>query len=182
MAKPELIHRLDELGTSRYIGPGWRHVGPGVSPMSGRASSRRGGRWNPSNSWDTLYLGTSEDTARAEFLRHAKLVALEPESLLPRKVLLFDVELSRCVDLREINVLREFGITNLALSGTDRTVCQDLGVAAHYLGAEALIAPSATGIGEVIAVFLDKQLQGSKIILKLQSMWDEVPTVGRGDV
>ena len=39
-------------------------------------------------------------------------------------------------------------------TGPDWTACQDLGVVAHALGASGINSPSATGVGDVLAVFV----------------------------
>jgi hypothetical protein len=42
------------------------------------------------------------------------------------------------------------------LGSDDQTPCREVGEAARYTGFEAVVAPSATGDGTVIAVYIDR--------------------------
>jgi iron complex transport system ATP-binding protein len=46
------------------------------------------------------------------------------------------------------------GLTLDDISGEDPTACQEVGEAAHFLGMQGIRAPSATGTGTVLAVFV----------------------------
>ena len=155
-------------------------MAPRVNPMSGKASAQFGGRWNPAESWTTLYLANSVETLIAELLRQAILLAVEPEALLPREVFRFKVKLSRCIDLRPDESRERAGLQDSNIGGIDRIACQNVGVAAHYVGTEAILAPSATGVGDIVAVFLDKQLGGSSITFEPETVWTELPTLEAG--
>jgi len=52
--------------------------------------------------------------------------------------------------------LETVGLGLEALKSNDAGACQAVGEAAHYLGLEALVAPSATEAGFVVAVFIDR--------------------------
>lgn len=57
------------------------------------------------------------------------------------------------VDLTQPAALEAVGLTRDDLSDDDWSACQAVGDAVHYLGITALLAPSATGDGHVMAVF-----------------------------
>ena len=58
------------------------------------------------------------------------------------------------LDLTDGEVRARVGLGADVLTGPDWTACQDLGIAAHALGANGINSPSATGVGEVLAVFV----------------------------
>lgn len=57
----------------------------------------------------------------------------------------------------------------------DPAECQRVGEAAHHIGLEALLAPSATQRGDIAAVFLDRILPGSLVKDIERSRWKDVP-------
>ena len=56
-------------------------------------------------------------------------------------------------DLRDAATLTSVGLSADDLIDTDRSRCQAVGEAALLLGLDGLLAPSATGTGDVLAVF-----------------------------
>lgn len=134
-----------------------------------------GGRWNPPNSWPTLYLGLTLETVAAEFYRSAESAAVDPQDLLPRNVLRFNVLLGRCLDLRREDARLLLGLDQRAIRSGDRSACQKVGAAAHHAGLEGVIAPSATGNSEVLAIFLDRQLPGSILTYADFTTWTRLP-------
>lgn len=74
-----------------------------------------------------------------------------------------EVTLGAVLDLRTDEALAAVGLNGAALAASDRRVCQAVGDAAHFLGYEGILAPSATGAGQVLAVFTDKQHPDSNL-------------------
>ena len=66
----------------------------------------------------------------------------------------YEITLDRVLDLTNDEVRDPVGVGIDVLSGPDWTACQELGTVAHALGAQGLMSPSATGEGDVLAVFL----------------------------
>jgi len=142
---------IDSLGSVPFSGIVFRHVGRERDCLSGDGARNRGGRWNPPNSFPTLYTALTELTAAAEFRRLSKAQNLDPIGLLPRKVCRLRVALSRVVDLRKPHNRTVLG---LELIQPDVIVpFQQTGQAVHQLGLEGLLAPSATGVGEVLIIY-----------------------------
>lgn len=122
-----------------------------------------GGRWNPKESIPVLYLALEEDTAIAEMRRAAEKQGVDADELLPRAVTEVEFELIRVLDLTIEDVVDGVGFTKSQLISDDPSACQAIGAAAHYLGFEAMRAKSATGSGEILAIFWDKLLPGSGV-------------------
>jgi RES domain-containing protein len=74
---------------------------------------------------------------------------------LPRELFRYDVRLSRVLDLRDEAARAALGIRNEELLAPDRTRSQALGAAAAGSGIEGVICPSTTGVGDVLAIFVD---------------------------
>ncbi len=72
------------------------------------------------------------------------------------------VSLSLVLDLRPPDVPELLEIAG-AITAHDMQATQAVGETAHYLGIEGLLAPSATGTGDVVPVFFDRLGAGSKV-------------------
>lgn len=101
-----------------------------------------------------LYLCLSRRCAAAELQRAGQRQAIGTGGLLPRHLFRYDVRLERVLDLTDQSVRLNVGVSIEALTGLDWTVCQALGTAAHALGAQGVRSPSATGVDDVLAVFV----------------------------
>lgn len=71
----------------RHIARGGRYVRVADTrwrdPLSGRHARREGGRWNPSGSFDVIYLNASRGVARAQVRHKLEPRGIRPEDLDP---------------------------------------------------------------------------------------------------
>lgn len=58
------------------------------------------------------------------------------------------------LDLTNADARSEVGLGREVLTGPDWATCQDLGAIAHALGVQAVLSPSAAGVDDVLAVFV----------------------------
>jgi hypothetical protein len=65
------------------------------------------------------------------------------------------------------------------LTGDDLATCQALGKAAFACGREGIIAPSATGVDSVVAIFPERLVPGSTVRDVDAEMWETVPQLRR---
>lgn len=137
-----------------FTGEGWRHLGPLHDPRSGEGARLHGGRFNPPGSFPVLYICQSRPCAVAELVRLGERQAIGVEGLLPRVLYRYEIALDRVLDLTNGDVRAQVGVSVDLLTGPDWTACQELGVAAHALGARGINSPSATGVGDILAVFV----------------------------
>jgi RES domain-containing protein len=149
----DLYQALASLGTIRFEGRVYRHVAPQFDCRSGEGASVRGGRWNPPNSFPTLYTALSLDTAAAELKRLASNQRILLDSLLPRKVCVMRVKLLGVVDLRSENALNAVGLRSSDVGADDLSRCRTVGEAIQKYGSEGILAPSAANAGFVLVVF-----------------------------
>lgn len=179
MRLDELVAALDGITAGDYEGRAYRHVAVGYNALSGEGARRAGGRWNPPESFATLYAAADRDTAIREFRRLVARQNLTPASFLPRDLFTYDVRLQHVVDLMVEDHVSAVGLTVDELRADDARPCQAVGEAAHHAGFEAILAPSATQDGEVLAIFLDRLLPGSVIRDVESKRWEEpadIPT------
>lgn len=132
----------------------FRHMSPEFEqPLSGEGARRRGGRFNPPGSFAVLYLADDLVTVADELRRLGERSGIGVDSLLPRAVYAYRVDLVRVLDLRQADVRETLGVSEEDLLAEDRTLPQEMGESAFRLGLQAIVCQSAAGGGSVIAVF-----------------------------
>lgn len=151
----EVVERVNDLGTQLWSGTTFRYTARGREPLSGAGARLTGGRWNPKDVFPTIYLAQPRATCLAEFGRMAEANGMDPLAMLGRPFDLHTVEVSdlALLDLREEKALRHVGLAPEDIRDDDWTACQTVGHAAYFLDMSGIVAPSATGIGLVIAAF-----------------------------
>lgn len=76
---------VDGLAAAGLSGEAFRHVAENRHPLSGAGARSLGGRWNPPESFATLYLALERETVVRDFLRLARRMGRAPEDFLPRR-------------------------------------------------------------------------------------------------
>lgn len=175
MADPHLIELLDQLPRGRFRGEAFRHQGPGYHPLSGEGARIQGGRWNPPNSFPVLYLALNPSIAAAEFYRRSAREGRPPEDLLPRRLYRYRIDLGAVLHFAGQVELTQVDLSPADVSSDDLSRCQAVGEAAHYLGFEGILAPSATSAGETLAVFFDRLRPGSTVEPLDFETWEMLP-------
>jgi RES domain-containing protein len=146
----------------------WQYSQPGAGART------VGGRWNPPNSFATLYLASSTDAAAAELKRLADRAGLAVSDFMPRHLLEFEVKLDALLDLTDRDAVKAVGLEEAHLHADDAALCQEVGEAAHHLGREGVLAPSATGEGVVIAIFVERLLPASRFEVVSTTVWESI--------
>lgn len=172
-----LVGRIDRLPNASWNGHAWRHVAIGRPALSGEGARIIGGRWNPPRSFAVLYLGSTIPTVIAEFHRMASKQRLAPEQFLPRTLHRYAADLHQVLDLRSDEALEELGVDPGLLRGDDHRTCQSIGEAAFACGREAILAPSVTGRGDVLAIYLERIAPGSFVRDDRAETWEQVPAL-----
>jgi len=173
---PDLIREVDARPRAAFAGAAFGHLGPHHPPTSGEGARIRGGRWNRPESFPSLYLGLSAGTVAAEFYRLAEHQGMPAENLLPRRLQEYAVDLHAVLDLRDPAAREALGLTDAVIASDDPSFCRLVGDAAHYAGFEAIVAPSATGVGDVLAVFTDRLIAGSTLQPGSPVLWEQLPS------
>lgn len=146
--------RVAAATLSPFSGKGWRHLSPRHDPLSGEGARLHGGRFNPAGSFPVLYICRTRPCVVAELQRFGERQAIGVDGLLPRHLYRYDIRLDRVLDLTNAGARSEVGLGLEVLTGPDWATCQDLGATAHALGVQAVLSPSAAGVDDVLAVFV----------------------------
>lgn len=139
---------------SPFSGEGWRHLSPRHDPLSGEGARLHGGRFNGAETFPVLYVCRTRPCVVAELQRLGERHAIGVEGLLPRHLYRYDIRLDHVLDLTDANVRGDVSVGLEVLIGPDWTACQQLGATAHAIGAQAILSPSAAGVDDVLAVFV----------------------------
>jgi hypothetical protein len=152
----QLLEALAELESARLSGEFERHCSLGWEEL--RPSSA-GGRWGAPGAYEVLYLGRPEASVLAEAYRHLVDDELDHPDLtaqvLERRVIRCAVDAPGILDLRPAAVRERLRLSDDLLTSEvgDYEHCQRIGAAAHQLRACGLIVPSASRLGETLALF-----------------------------
>jgi RES domain-containing protein len=172
----ELLARIDALPETSFHGDAFRHIAAGRHPLSGAGARLHGGRWNPPESFSVLYLALEQETTVREFYRLAERQSRASEDFLPRRMYHYEVNLCALLDLRASQARDRLTLSNSALAAEDPVRCREIGECAHYCGREGILAPSATGQGDVLAIFFER-LRPDSEVRDIGSMeWVAIPT------
>lgn len=168
---------MANLPPGRLEQPAFRHQSPSRDPLSGEGARAHGGRYNPKGSFPVLYLALSEQTSACELHRAGSRHAVGAAGLLPREVFRYEVALDDVLDLRDTDVLKQLSLSAAALTADDLALTRSLGTQAHALGFEAIVAPSACGAGDIVAVLVD-HAQPLRLKPELWTVWTSVDQLG----
>lgn len=119
-------------------------------PLDPTHAGELGGRWNPPNSFPTLYLNEDMPTARAQVVKLFDGSPIEPEDLDPG----FDLVVATLPRAQEVaDAVSDEGLEELGLPATyprhpngrpvRRETCQPVGAEIHALGLRGIHARSA---------------------------------------
>ncbi len=103
-----------------------------------------------------LYICRTRPCVVAELQPFGERQAVGVEGLLPRHLYRYEIRLEHVLDLTDAGVRAEVGRGVEVLTGPDPAACQDVGATAHALGVQAILSPSAAGVDDVLAVFVQR--------------------------
>jgi RES domain-containing protein len=135
--QPSLLDELESRGGRPFERVVWRHMFSGLHPA--RANTR-GARWNPPGV-AAIYTSTDRDTAVAEAEYAIASQPVRPRA--SRQLYQVHVSLGNMIDLSDRIVLERVGVAEAELGATNEEACRTVGGAAHWLGYDGLLVPSA---------------------------------------
>jgi len=92
----------------------------------------------------------------------------------PRRLLRCTVAVTDVLDLRDNDARRLIGLDQQDLIGSHGP-CQRVGDAAHAHGLHGIIAPSATRLGETLALYADNLPDDQLPVLTTAKTWRKLP-------
>jgi len=150
-----IVQRVNDLGSARWSGVTYRHVSEGRDPLAGAGALLFGGRWNPQGAFAAVYLAQPVTACMGELerLAHSNNVTVEDLLGAGRTLCTIAVHNLPVLDLRSDEALTQVGLERDDIDDEDRSACQAIGQAAHFLNFGGVLAPSASGRGLVLAAF-----------------------------
>ncbi len=181
---PALIDALDRLPRSRFSGKVWRIVREGRDPLQCSAS---GGRWDD-GSFDVLYTSLERQGALNEMQFH--LARGQPVFPTKLRFHLFEIQ----VDLKEVlNFPALFDLEHLGIQSglygqalyeerrSEYPRTQDIAEAAHFLGCDGILVPSARHACQNAVLFCENLGRDAVSVLADHGLidWKAVMASGR---
>jgi hypothetical protein len=163
----------------RVADPSWRY------PLSGAHARRRGGRWNPPESFDAIYLNASREVARAQVRHRLEPRGIRPEDLDPGAgPLLVRTE---APDDRYVDAVTDRGLESLGLPASypldadggvvPHETCQPIGWQVHEAGESGIVCRSAARTappgGEELAYFGRRHLRAEGVEQFVHWYWTD---------
>lgn len=165
--------RVAACAPTTYEGEAFRHMAAKYTDgLSGEGAKINGGRFNPPDSFPTIYLCTTRPCAVAELQRLGQRQVIGLTGLLPRTLYRYEIDLDRVLDLESEAVLGTVGVDREETIGADWGVPQQIGEAAHATGWQAVRAPSATGVDRVLAIY-PENLGSGRITAHIAEEWNQ---------
>jgi RES domain-containing protein len=157
------ISTLDPRG---WKGSAWRFHRRRYDALDSAGSLLASGRYNRGSdqfprdqTWPALYLALRAETALAEIVRHITPELLD--KLNDFRLSELEVDLARVIDCSDAAAL---GLApEVLIRDYDFAITQELASAAIARGAEGVLVPSATGLGDNLVVFPAELLSTSKL-------------------
>ncbi len=150
-----LLDALDALDRTAFEGPVWRIVRDGRDPLQG---SPAGARWDPGG-FDVIYAAMAREGALAEIHFHLSRQPVFPSrlvSVLHR----ISARTRRTLKLADLSKLEALGVAGETYGDLTYDRTQAIGDAAHFLGFDGLIVPSARWEALNLVLFTDQLSQG----------------------
>ena len=158
MAKRDLYARLDALEPAAWSGWAFRHAAATYSRgqvLNGEGARHHGGRWNPPDSFRTVYASLDIDTLVAE-ARRSTAPERWPDLVATHVAWRVEARLDSLVDLRPTDHRQEIGLPAKFDATVRQQLCQEIGEAAYYVRYKGMLVPSmARPEGINLVVFPD---------------------------
>ncbi|UNX53436.1 RES family NAD+ phosphorylase [Georgenia sp. TF02-10] len=162
--------------TSAIDGVFQRHCSPRVTTLSG---SPAGGRWGPAGAFPVLYLGRPTASVTIEAYRHLvdDVEGMTGDEVGPRTLWTCQVAVTNVLDLRQASSRDAVSLTldHLSSAVDEYEKCQRVAQAAYRMQLHGIIAPSAGGLGETLALFEDHLPANELPVVLRRETWARLP-------
>lgn len=175
-ARREVIVAVSRCPRTNVTGQYERHASRAARELTG---SQAGGRWGPPGGFSVLYLGRPRQSVVVEAYRHLvdPFEGMTGEMVQPRRLLTVEIDVTNVLDLTSPEAVRSVGLSDddLASPIGDYEACWTIARAAHQLGLHGILAPSATGMGETLALY-DEHLPANELPrIAREEVWNSLP-------
>ncbi len=148
----DLLDALESLTPEPFDGDVWRIMREGRDPLQGYPA---GARWDPSGDFDVLYTALDPDGAHAEVFFHLNRAPVFPSQTVYLSHTI-RAQTRKTLRLADMNTLAALKVDTGRHSDLDYARTQAIGDAAHFLGFDGLIVPSARWESRNLILFMDR--------------------------
>jgi RES domain-containing protein len=144
--------------------------------VTGAGSKTAGARWNPPNSFRTVYASLDVETAVAEALAHFRHYGLPVSRALPRVIVALEAKLMRSLDLTTGAVRRRLAVSKRRMLAEPwreeqragrEALTQAIGRLAYRAGIEGLLVPSAARKEGINLILFPANLEAPRAWLRI---------------
>jgi hypothetical protein len=172
----ELLAAISDLDPVEVRGDFERHCGLRWEDLMPSAA---GGRWGARRAFEVLYLGRPRESVVVEAYRHLVDDELDlpgelAAAVIERRVLICEVRVDNILDLRSQKARTTVDIADSDLF-SEPGEYRAIGAAAHQLGRYGVIAPSASRLGETLALFSTNLPVEQWPTVKTRDIWRGLP-------
>lgn len=163
-----LLDALEAAGSGPFDGPAWRVTTAARDPLQPSAA---GGRWSPPGAFEVLYTSLTQEGALAEIFTRLSLEPVWPSRLRHN---LHRLAVRTCATLRfaDIAALAQLGVDAARYASFDYTVTQSIAAAAHFLGFDGLLVPSARWPVQNLVLFTERLAVDARVSVELSEPVD----------
>ena len=134
-----ILDALEAIGWELFDSRVWRVTREGREPTIGSAA---GGRWSPPGEFEVLYTCLERVGALAEIGFRLSLEPIWPSRML-HEIHEIDLKLEKSLKLADLSKLQILGVDISKYQSFDYEQTQSIASAAHFLGFDGLVVPSA---------------------------------------
>lgn len=167
-----MVERVAAVSPTSVHGTFYRHAALNRDAFAGGDK----GRWG--ETFPVIYLGRPPASVTVEAYRHlVEASGIPAELVQPRRLYNVTVDVDAVLDLTNADHLAAVGLTpaDLRSEVDDYAACQRVAAAAHQLELHAILAPSASGLGETLALFRQRVTLREMPVVQTEETWNSLP-------
>lgn len=167
-----IAERVAAVSPTRVQGTFYRHAALNRDAFAGGDR----GRWG--ENFPVIYLGRPPASVTVEAYRHlVEAPGIPAELVQARRFYTVTVAVDAVLDLTNADHLAAVGLTpdDLRSEVDDYTACHRVAAAAHQLELHAILAPSASGLGETLALFRERVTIREMPVIQAEETWNSLP-------
>jgi RES domain len=147
-----ILDTLETLEPAPFAGKTWRITRKGREPLRGSSAH---GRWSPNAGFEVLYTSLERDGALAEIGYRLSLEPIWP-SRIQHDLHKIEVRTEKTLHFADVAALQPLGVDPAKYPGFDYTATQAIAAAAHFLGFDGLLVPSARAPCKNLVLFIEQ--------------------------
>jgi RES domain len=154
-----ILDALEALEGRSFTGEVWRIARKGREPLRGSSTH---GRWSPNGEFEVLYTSLERDGAMAEVGYRLSLEPIWP-SRIQHDMHKIRIHTEKTLQFADVAALQSLGVDPAKYPGFDYTATQAITAAAHFLGFDGLLVPSARASCKNLVLFIERVTEAGNL-------------------